>query len=396
MLQTTHELIHRVGSKIGLSDQQVEALLQPDAVHEFEVTLGDRQFKAYRSQHNRKLGPYKGGLRFHPKVTRDEAVALSTLMSLKTAAVGLPLGGGKGGIAVDPRTLSKAELEDISRQFVRQLQAHIGPDNDIPAPDVNTNGEIIDWMVDEYQALTGDETKASFTGKSLDNGGSLGREAATGRGGVIALAEYLKQTGQAERPLKIAVQGFGNVGAFFASTAQSLQPQWQIVAVSDSSATVTSQDLAVAELITWKGQGKAFTDFNGAPVAGPEAIFASQADVLVLAALDNAVTAANMHDVKAECILELANGPLDTEAEHFFAAEGVVVIPDIIANAGGVIVSYLEWLQNKQGEHWTEDEVNRQLNDYMTKAMQATVTVADQQQLSLKEAAIARALQALV
>lgn len=395
MLQTTHELIHRVGKKIGLSDKQVAAILEPDAVHEFEVTVDGAAYKAFRSQHNNKRGPYKGGLRFHSKVTRDEAVALSTLMSLKTAAVGLPLGGGKGGIAVDPRQLSKEQLEDISRQFVRHLQSHIGPDQDIPAPDVNTNAEIVDWMVDEYSALTGDTTKASFTGKSLQNGGSLGREAATGRGGVIALAEYLRQTDQAERPLKVAVQGFGNVGAFFASTSQSLQPGWQLVAVSDSSATVTSQDLPVAELVRWKADGKRFADFAGAPTADPEAIFGTEADVLVLAALDNAVTAANMHDVRAKIILELANGPLDTAAEHFFESESVVVIPDIIANAGGVIVSYLEWLQNKQGEQWSEVTVNQKLADYMTAAMQATIKESRVLNCSLKGAAIARALQTL-
>jgi glutamate dehydrogenase/leucine dehydrogenase len=384
-----------VGKKIGLSDQRVEAILEPEAVHEFEVKLGTKSYKAYRSQHNNKLGPYKGGLRFHPKVTRDEAVALSTLMSLKTAAVGLPLGGGKGGIAIDPRTLSKAELEDISRQFVRELHPHIGPDKDIPAPDVNTNAEIIDWMVDEYQTLTNDTSKASFTGKSIANGGSLGREAATGRGGVIALAEYLRLTNQADKPLKIAVQGFGNVGAYFAEVAAANQPNWQIVAVSDSSAVVTSQDLPIAELVTWKQQHKAFKDFRGAPTAAPETIFAADVDVLVLAALDNAVTVANMHDINAPILLELANGPLDTTAEQFFESKDVVVIPDIIANAGGVIVSYLEWLQNKEGKQWTEDEVNQKLVTYMEKAMKNTVTEAQQQQSTLKEAAIAHALRAL-
>lgn len=396
MLDTTHELIKRVGQKIGLSEDQVVAILKPEAVHEFEVKLGTTSYKAFRSQHNNKLGPYKGGLRFHPKVNRDEAVALSTLMSMKTAAVGLPLGGGKGGIAVDPTSLSPAELEDISRQFVRHLQDHIGPDKDIPAPDVNTNAQIIDWMVDEYHAVTGDTNGASFTGKSLKNGGSQGREAATGRGGVMALAEYLELNGQADKPLKVAIQGFGNVGAFFADVAQATQPNWQIVAVSDSRATITSQDLPIAELITWKGQGKSFKDFQGSPTGPADDIFHTEADILVLAALDHAITEANMHSIKSGVILELANGPVDTMAEEFLTSQNVVIIPDIIANAGGVIVSYLEWQQNRANESWSEAEVNKKLEAYIRPAMKTTYQVAKEQKMTLKEAAIARALKRLV
>jgi len=395
MLQTTHELIKRVGRKIGLSEQQVEHILEPEAVHEFEVMVGSQSYKAYRSQHSSKLGPYKGGLRFHPKVTRDEAVALSTLMSLKTAAIGLPLGGGKGGIAIDPRELSKKELEDISRQFVRSLEGHIGPNKDIPAPDVNTNAEIIDWMVDEYQAITGDETGASFTGKSVGKGGSLGREAATGRGGVMALAEYLELTAQANKSLTISIQGFGNVGAFFARVAKSEQPNWQIVAVSDSTATVTAENVLIEELATWKEQGKKFKNFQGAPTGAPGDIFSSPADVLVLAALDNAVTETNMKDVKARIILELANGPVDTAAENYLNGTGTVLLPDIIANAGGVIVSYLEWQQNLAQEHWTEIEVNQKLEKYMKQAMKTVVELAQSNNMTLKEAAIAHALKQL-
>lgn len=392
MLQTTHELIRRVGKKVGLSEAEVERILRPDAVHEFEVELGTKKFKAFRAQHNNKLGPYKGGLRFHPKVTRDEAVALSTLMSLKTAAVGLPLGGGKGGIAVDPKNLSAQELEDVSRQFVRKLQDHIGPDKDVPAPDVNTNAQIIDWMVDEYRALTGEQTRASFTGKSIDNGGSLGREAATGRGGVIALAEYLRLSGRSDQPLKIAIQGFGNVGAFFAQVAMATQNNWQIIAVSDSTATVSSQDLPIDELITWKQQRKSFKDFAGAPVSATNDIFKSKADVLVLAALDNAVTPANMTDINSRILLELANGPVDTAAESYLVGQERIIIPDIIANAGGVIVSYLEWVQNKANEKWSEDKVNDELTVYIERAIQAVYLLAKQQSMTLKEAAIAQAL----
>ena len=193
MLNTAHALITRSGKKLGLSKDEIEKLIKINKEHVFEITLENgKKFNAFRAQHNNKRGPYKGGIRFHKDVDLDEVRALATLMSFKTAAVGLPLGGGKGGITVDPKTLSEAELEELSRKYVRHLVPHIGPDKDVPAPDVNTDSKIIDWMVDEYEIITGDKTKASFTGKSLTNGGSLGRDAATGRGGVIALKQLLK------------------------------------------------------------------------------------------------------------------------------------------------------------------------------------------------------------
>ncbi len=220
MLESAHALIKRVASDMGLAATQTEQLLKADALHHFDIHLSDGQtFKAYRAQHSNKLGPYKGGIRFHPEVNQDEVLALATLMSLKTAAIGLPLGGGKGGITLDPKQLSKQQLEELSRAYVKNLLPHIGPDKDIPAPDVNTNPEIMDWMADEYSLLSGDTTKASFTGKSLGNGGSEGRNAATGRGGVIALAQLLALLGRDKQNLTIAVQGFGNVGSFFASIA---------------------------------------------------------------------------------------------------------------------------------------------------------------------------------
>lgn len=394
MLDTTSELVRRVANKIGLTETEINNLLKADAIHEFEVALGDNRYKAYRSQHSNKLGPYKGGIRFHDSVDRDEVHALSILMSLKTAAVGLPLGGGKGGIAVDPRELSNEELETISRDFVRNLHQHIGPDKDIPAPDVNTNSMIIDWMVSEFSEITGDKSRASFTGKSLANGGSLGREAATGQGGIYCLEEYLKMTNNSNK-LKIGVQGFGNVGSFFAKIAAK-NPNWQVVAVSDSSATVVDDNgLDVDKLIDYKKQHK-LQNCSFARVLNVDHIFSLDVDVLVLAALDDAINDSNKSFIKSDILLELANSPINTDAEAYLLDKGKIIIPDIIANSGGVIVSYLEWVQNRQNHHWDEETVNKKLKKYMVTAIKNTMKIANDKSLSLKEAAIALALERLM
>src|SRR5688500_9969659 len=231
MPTTAQHIIRRAAKQLGLDEKQVQDLLRADAEHDFEIELSNgTKHKAYRVQHNSKLGPYKGGIRFHPEVDLDEVRALATLMSIKTAAVGLPLGGGKGGVAVNPKDLTDAELEELARKYAAHLSPYIGPDKDVPAPDVNTNATIIDWMVDEFQKHTGDTTRASFTGKYLDKGGSLGREAATGRGGVITLRELLKKQRREDQVITVAVQGFGNVGSFFGTIAQHDHPQWRLVA----------------------------------------------------------------------------------------------------------------------------------------------------------------------
>lgn len=399
MLQTAQHLIRRAGARLGLSDAEIDALLEADAEHEFEITLSTgKTAKAYRVQHNNKRGPYKGGIRFHHDVNLDEVRALATLMSFKTAAVGLPLGGGKGGVTINPRDLTKAELEELSRKYVQHLHPHIGPSKDVPAPDVNTDATIIDWMVDEYERQTGDTTKASFTGKSIPNGGSLGREAATGRGGVIALAELLKAEGLGGRRVTIAVQGFGNVGAFFAIVAADDYPEWSIVAASDSGAAVYNEHgLDVRELASYKSEGKAFASsaFADTQILTNEDLVSLDVDVLVLAALGDAVTEANMSNVKAKYIIELANGPVNEVAHDHLTKQGAVVLPDIIANAGGVIVSYLEWLQNTKDEHWSEAQVNKQLNEYMVSAMRNLLETATQQQTSLTEAAFIIGLRGL-
>lgn len=395
MLEKTQHLIKKISKSLNIDATTLQQILTPEAVHDFEITISEtKKYQAYRVQHNSKYGPYKGGIRFHPQVSLGEVKALSILMSLKTAAVGLPLGGGKGGIAVDPRSLTRQELEQISRAFVRQLEKHIGPDKDIPAPDVNTNAEIMDWMVDEYEQLTGDKSRASFTGKSISKGGSLGREAATGRGGVIALAELLKSEGKVDRPITFAIQGFGNVGSFFAEAAQ-YQSNWQLVAVSDSQSGIYDKNgLDIAALVDFKKQKQHFEYYADKTVARieNEELLNLEVDVLVLAAMEGAINNKNEGSVRAKYIIEMANGPVDELALHALTERGIVVMPDIIANAGGVIVSYLEWLQNKNGEAWTEEKVNSTLKDYMEQATQKLFKEAKINSISLTEAAYTIAL----
>jgi glutamate dehydrogenase/leucine dehydrogenase len=385
--------------QLGIPHEVLNQLKQIDKQHVFTIQLDNgKSFKAYRVQHNNRRGPYKGGIRFHQDVTLEEVQALATLMSLKTAAVGIPMGGGKGGVAVDPRQLDEAELEELSRKYSAKLHPHIGPDTDVPAPDVNTNAKIIDWMVDEYQKITGDTSQASFTGKSLANGGSLGRDAATGRGGVIALAELLALQGLHDKPITIAIQGFGNVGSYFGTTAQNLQPNWRLVAASDSETAVYSQKgLDAKQLQTYKearGRFKQLTQADTKLISNDE-LLALDVDVLVLAGFENTVTKANMRTIQATHVVEMANGPVTGEAYDFLTAAGKVVLPDIIANAGGVVVSYLEWVQNREHTHWSEQDVNNRLDEYMHTAIKDTYAYAQAKHVSLKAAAFAIALKRL-
>lgn len=421
MLTTVHGSITRAGKKLGLDDEAIDKLIKIDKERLFEIRLDSgKTFSAYRVQHSNRLGPYKGGIRFHPEVDLDEVRALATLMSFKTAAVGLPLGGAKGGISVNPKDLDKGELEELSRKYVRGLQSHIGPDKDVPAPDVNTNPEIIDWMVDEYSKLIESSSdmhrtgrvsdssgkqdsamhiaRASFTGKSVSKGGSLGRDAATGRGGMLAFAQLLKHMGKTDKQLTYGIQGFGNVGSYFAVLAGKQQPKWKLVAASDSQAAVySSAGLSAIELDNYKrGRGR-FSDFkkDDVRVITNDELLALDVDVLVLAALGDAVNINNMDSIKAKYIVELANGPISEEVFDYLTEKGVVILPDIVANAGGVIVSYLEWLQNKAGEHWPEEKVNSRLEQYMVKAVDALYKTAQEQNVSLKEAAFINAIKNL-
>jgi glutamate dehydrogenase/leucine dehydrogenase len=397
MLDTARKLIRETGKKIGLSDKQIEELINTDAEHNFEIELSDgNKYQAYRVQHSNKRGPYKGGIRYHPQVNYDEVRALATLMSFKTAVAGIPMGGGKGGISVDPKQLSKGGLEELSRKYVQGLKEHIGPDKDVPAPDVNTNAEIIDWMVDEYEKISGDTTKASFTGKSIKNGGSLGRDAATGRGGVIVLREILNKL-SISKGITIAVQGWGNVCSFFALVAGSDQPDWKLVAATDSSGGIDAQDgLSAKDLDGFKKGGGKLAEFNAGKTITNDELIGLDVDVLVLAALEDAVNNENVEQVKAKIVLELGNGPVSYEAYEELSAKNVQVVPDILANSGGVIVSYLEWYQNKHGEQWSEAKVNKELERYLVEATDRVYNQMREKRLTIKEAAFAEAISKLI
>jgi glutamate dehydrogenase/leucine dehydrogenase len=398
MLKSAQSIVKKVAQSAGISSKDVNYLLNPAKEHKFILNVAGKDYQAFRVQHNNNLGPHKRGMRFHPGVNLDEVRALALLMSIKTSAVCLPLGGAKGGVAVDPRALSEGEVDELCFKYVEGLTDYIGPYQDIPAPDMNVSSEMIDKMVERYSSLSGDKTRASFTGKSISKGGSEGRQAATGRGGVIALEQILELTASADRPLTYAVEGFGNVGAFFSKVAKADHPAWRLVGANDSSAAVWSeQGLDPDELYDFKSAKNKFKDYHAksAQIIESKSLLERKVDVLVLAALGGSVTRENVANIKAGVILELANGPLDEYANDYLAKKGVLVIPDILANAGGVIVSYLEWKQNLDGEHWDESTVNKELRRFMTEAIKTNYQVYKESAngQTLKEVAFMRAMQ---
>ncbi len=402
MLESAHKMVKKAGARVNLNDDQIKRVLAANQVHAFDIHVNGKSHKAYRVQHSNKRGPYKGGIRFHADVDEDEVRALALLMSIKTAAVGIPMGGGKGGVVFDPREHSTEHVEAVSRAYVKKLHEHIGPYKDVPAPDVNTNSQIMDWMTHEYEAMSGDTTKASFTGKSIVNGGSLGRESATGRGGVIVLREYLKSIHKDPKKVTVAVQGVGNVGFWFAKIAEK-ELGVRVVAVSDSRRTLVVKDFKdnnnALSLIEHSGHKKGLIEDLNNPhteFIERDGILELPVDVLVLAALEDVVTEQNHTTVNALTILELANGPVTDEAYELLTEQGVVVIPDVVANAGGVIVSYLEWLQNIEIETWSEQRVNKKLEEILASSAKKMLNVAKKERSTLKEAAFVMALQELV
>jgi glutamate dehydrogenase/leucine dehydrogenase len=399
MLATAQDSIRQAARNLGFSDAKIETFLNPEHVHKFKVSSGKAEYQAYRVQHNSKRGPYKGGIRFHPGVNIDEVQALATLMSIKTAAVGLSLGGGKGGVIVDPRQLSQGELEEISRDFARKLAPHIGSSKDIPAPDVNTDSQIMDWMVDEFEKATGKQDPGSFTGKSLAAGGSLGRVAATGYGAVVVLMEYLAEHDLADKQLTVAIQGFGNAGYYFAKVLQEKCPKLKLVAIANSKHTWVSPE----GINVTKNSGQSamprpeeLDDIRSAKVLASEAVISEGVDILALAALEDAVTSQNVDSVRAKLVVEIANGPITQEAAEALFSRKVDVLPDVIANAGGVVVSCLEWQQNLKNQRWSEDRVLGSMSQTLGQAAKAMFERAKSRQISYKQAAFEIALENLL
>ncbi len=368
-------------------DAAIDRLKTPDRVIEEKIRIrmddGTTQtFQAFRSQHNNAVGPYKGGIRFHPGVTKEEVMALSTWMTWKCSVTGIPYGGAKGGIIVDPRKLSKTELERLSRAYALFLAPHIGSWVDIPAPDVNTDGQIMAWMVDEYEQAAMKRNKtlvenpiATFTGKPLLLGGSKGRTEATGLGGFYVLENLAKKLKLDPQKTTIAVQGFGNVGYWFAYFAS--KAGYKVVALSDSKGGVYNKaGLDPEQVLACKEAGGTVGSCNcttkGCTNAGKKLTNAEllelDVDILVPAALENVLTKENATKVQAKLVLELANGPTTPEADAVLAQRKIDVIPDVLANAGGVTVSYFEWVQNLQGYYWEKDLVLERLKNLMDEA----------------------------
>lgn len=377
--------------------ETVERLRRPKQVLEVSVPVrmddgSERIFSGYRCRYDDTRGPAKGGIRYHPNVSREEVMALAFWMTIKCAVANLPFGGGKGGVIVNPKELSQAELERLSRGYMRAIARSVGPDVDVPAPDVYTNATIMAWMMDEYAAVTGALAPAVITGKPVSLGGSLGRDDATARGGFYQVQELAALRSLTPGKTTIAIHGFGNAGQHFAALASAAG--YKITAACDSRGGVYDPaGLDVAALIDAKessgrvqGQGRAITG---------EELLGLDVDLLVPAALENTITAANQAGVRARYILELANGPLTNEADAALAKRGVVVIPDILANSGGVTVSYFEWTQNKSGFYWTLEEVHERLHTKMAREFRAVWDLSQKLSSDLRTAAYAIALDRL-
>jgi glutamate dehydrogenase/leucine dehydrogenase len=342
-------------------------------------------FQGFRVQYNNARGPFKGGLRYHPQVDMDEVKALAFWMSIKNAVVNVPFGGGKGGIAVDPKELSKVELERLSRNFIDLIYKDIGPKFDVPAPDVNTNAEIMGWMVDEYSKLVGHKVPAVITGKPLDQGGSEGREEATGFGGVEVLKAAAKELNLPANA-SVAVQGFGNVGSFFAELAD--KAGFKIVALSDSKGGIYNPDgLNFEKVKKHKDETGSLKGFEGSKDISNEELLELAVDVLVPAALENQIHQGNAARIAAKSVMEMANGPTVAEADPILHEKGIWVIPDVLANSGGVATSYFEWLQDLSDEHWSHEQVLLKLTNYMVEAWQNVLRTRQEHNCDFRTAA---------
>jgi glutamate dehydrogenase (NAD(P)+) len=361
----------------------------------FPVHMDDgstRVFTGYRVQHNLGRGPAKGGIRYHQDVSLDEVKALAMWMTWKCAVVGIPYGGGKGGVIVDPKQLSKKELEALTRRYFTEIEVLIGPEKDIPAPDVNTNAQIMAWMMDTYSMHQGYTVPGVVTGKPISLGGSEGRNEATARGTVFCIVEAARHLGIDLGKAKVAVQGFGNAGSIAASliTAEGAT----VVAVSDSMGGIHNPaGLDIPRVIAWKKEHGTVQGFPGAKDISNAAVLEVECDILIPAALENQITERNADNIKARLIAEAANGPTTPEADRILWKKSKFMIPDILCNAGGVTVSYFEWVQDLNRDHWSEEIVNVKLKEIMVKAFTATLAIARREQCDMRTAAYLLAVQ---
>jgi len=395
MLSDSHRYFNKAADVLGLSDTIRKILLTPRRSVKVEINIESTTgellcFTGYRVQHNNSRGPMKGGLRFHPSMDEDHAGALANLMTWKTAVVDVPFGGAKGGIDCDPHEMSEKDLDTVTRLFVEQMKDVIGPTTDIPAPDVNTNAKVMSWIMDEYSKYEG-FSPAIVTGKPLDLFGSEGREEATGRGVMNVLAEALGEQGRTFPEITVAIQGFGNVGSHAARLIA--EEGARIVAVADHTGGVEkAEGLDIPALIEWVAEEGGVLGFAGGEAFDGPQVITWDADVLIPAALEGAITGDNAGEVQAGIIVEGANAPTTPEAHEILVQKDVLVIPDILANAGGVTVSYFEWAQNLQHYRWELDRVNSELGKVMRKAYRSVRAIADEKQIDMRTAAFVLAI----
>lgn len=390
---------------MNLDSSMREVLSKPkrELTVNFPVRMDDgsaRVFTGHRVQHNIALGPAKGGIRYHQNVSLDEVKALAFWMTWKSAVVGIPYGGGKGGVQVDPTLLSKTEIERLSRRFFSEIQVIIGENKDIPAPDVNTNGQIMAWYMDTYSMNMGHSVLGVVTGKPLEIGGSVGRTEATGRGVRICAEEvvkYLNEKGTFNKDIKditVAIQGFGNVGSY-AATLIDDEMKSKVVAVSDiSGGYYSSNGLNTAEMMAYVQENGTLEGYNGAEKKMTnEELLELDVDVLIPAALENVITAENADNVRAKIIVEAANGPIDPDGEDILLKKDIIIVPDFVANAGGVTVSYFEWVQSLQWFFWELDDVRKALNRIMKKAFCGVLETGEKYKIDMRTAAYVNAIE---
>lgn len=384
-------VLEQAADKLGLKQDEYETLKYPE--RELTVSIPVRMddgtlkvFEGYRVQHNSARGPYKGGIRYHQNANPDEVKALAAWMSFKCAVANIPYGGAKGGIKVDPRQLSKDELIRLTRRYTTRILPLIGPDQDIPAPDVNTNGEVMGWIMDTYSMFKGHSVPGVVTGKPIEIGGSIGRAEATGRGVTIIAEKCLEDEGLDPKEQTYAIQGIGNVGG--TAAAILYEEGKKVIAVSDWSGAVMKKDgLNIPEIREFLSDRKnCLKDYNGegAEHITNEELLTCDCTVLIPAALENQITEENAGDIKAKIVVEAANGPTTVEADKILEERGILVVPDILANAGGVVVSYFEWVQNIQSMAWELDEVNQMLKKVMLKAYNDVRTMSKEKDSTMR------------
>ncbi len=377
----------------NFKDEEIELLRKLQEIHKAEIEFDGEKYPAFRIQYNNARGPFKGGIRFHPEVSEDEVKALSFWMTIKTAAVNIPLGGGKGGIKINPKELSQEKIEELSRKYVQAFYRVLGSQKDIPAPDVYTTPKIMSWMKDEYEKLTGEKSPGVITGKPLEDGGSLVRDIATALGGVYILEDAVKKLGLNEK--KVVIQGFGNAGANAAKLLSELG--YKIIAVSDSKGGIVNQEgLDVNELLNIKQETGSVVNYPSGEKISNSQLLDLNCDILIPSALANVITQENASSIKAKIILELANGPVTPDADKILFENDVLVIPDILANAGGVTVSYFEWMQNINNERWEEGEIKQKLKKIMMDSFEDIYSMAKENKYDLRTSAYVIAIKRIL